>query len=309
LDLGFSPDGEWLALCGEDGSVGVWDLLALQPLVTGLRHAAKVNVCQFSPDGLRLATGANDHYARIWNLFKTTGDPPAWLPQLAAAVAGGGGEFSHSVGRLRQQPIQKLHAELISAPATNDWARWGRWFLSDRANRSVAPLADRDLDLVFSRRLDLGSVPERQIYHDLTEALWIRPTDGDLNSQMAIVIASSRFVDEPDRKATVEWLSRRGMDLKAAPFRAFWARACYLDLAGDYAGAAAAIEQGMAAGAENAYFWKWSAECLEKAGHIERGSFAWSRSVETAERCLIPAIAEGFRQAYADYLKRHSLNP
>jgi hypothetical protein len=125
---------------------------------------------------------------------------------------------------------------------------------------------------------------------------------------MAIVIASSRFVDESDRKATVEWLSRRGMDLKAAPFRAFWARACYLDLAGDYAGAAATIEQGMAAGSENAYFWKWSAECLEKAGRIELGSFAWSRSVETAERYLIPAIAEGFRQAYADYLKRHSLN-
>ena len=308
LDVGFSPDGEWLALCGEDGSVGVWDIPALQPLVTGLRHSAKVNVCQFSPDGLRLATGGGDRQARIWNLFKTTAAPPDWLPRLVAEVAGGGAEFSDIVGRSRQEPIQTLRSQLLSAPPTDDWTRWGRWFLSDRATRSVAPLDDRALDSVIRRRLDLGSVPERQVYDDLAEALWIRPLDGDLNAQMAILIASSRVVDETDRKATVDWLSRRGVALKATPFRAFWARACYLDLAGDYEGAVAAIEQGFAAGSENAFFWKWSAERLERAGRIERGAFALSKAVELAERYLLPSSAEGFRQAHAEYLKKHTLN-
>ena len=308
LDAGFSPDGDWLALCGEDGSVGVWDIPALQPLVTGLRHSAKVNACQFSPNGLRLATGGNDHYARVWDLFKAAGEPPGWLPELVEAVAGGGGEPLTGVGRLHQEPIQNFRSRLLSEPASDDWARWGRWFLSDRASRATGWLPDRTFELVLRKRLDVGSVPESPIYHDLIEALWIRPTDGDLNSQMAIVIASPRFPDEPDRVATVEWLSRRGLEFQATPFRGHWARACYLDLAGDYAGAAAAIEKAMAAGSENAYFWQWSAECLEKAGHFERGAFAFSKAVEFADKYLIPDRAQVFRQGQAKYLKIHGLS-
>lgn len=309
LDAAFSPNGQWLALGGEDGSVRVWDISASQPLLTGLRHSAKVNVCQFSPTGLRLATGSSDHYARIWDLATAAGTPPAWLSELIQAIAGGGTDPMEGERRVNQEPVQAFRFRLLSPPADDDWARWLHWFLSDRATRNISPLTTMSVDALRLLRLDLGNIPSQVCFEDLIESLWIRPNDGDFYAEAAIVLASPALANESDRLATVERLSRRGMELKAEKLRSLWARASYLDLAGDQAGAAAMVEQAMAAGSENAYFWLWSAKFFEKTGRLERGAFALSKAVEVGDR--LPwweGRRQELRQKHADYLSRHGLS-
>ena len=78
--LDISPNGERFATAGEDHKVRIWALRpvlheaaegdASQPrlLATREEHAAPVNACRFSPDGLRLATGSDEHLVMVHEL-------------------------------------------------------------------------------------------------------------------------------------------------------------------------------------------------------------------------------------------------
>jgi WD40 repeat protein/serine/threonine protein kinase len=74
-DLAFSLDGKRLAVAGPGdprdpssgpGEVKIWDLERGQELFTLRGHTHAVTCVAFSPDGQRLAAGANDHTVRIW---------------------------------------------------------------------------------------------------------------------------------------------------------------------------------------------------------------------------------------------------
>lgn len=308
LDAAFSPDGQWLALGCDDGNLTVWDIASSQPLLTNLRHPSQVNFCQFNPTGSRLATAGSDHYARIWDLATEAGPPPVWLSELVQFVAGGGAEPLAGAGRANHAPVQALRSRLLALPASDDWVRWLHWFLGDRAARKISPLADISVEASLPDRHELGNVSSPGSFEDLMESLWIWPQDGDLYSQTAIVLASPTFSHEPDRLATVEWLSRRGMELQPTLFRGLWGRASYLDLAGDPAGAAALLEQAITAGSDNAYFWLWSATFFEKTGRLERGAFALSKAIETTDRWRSEGESQKLRLMQADYLSRHGLS-
>lgn len=308
LDAAFSLDGQCLALGGEGGRLGIWDISTAQPLLTIAISSGRAYACAFRPDGRRLAIASGSNRAQVFDLIKSTGEPPGWLWELVNAVAGAGAEMPEGAGRAHQGSMQALRSRLLSLPVTDDWSRWAHWFLGDRAARLTTPLGSLRLADLLQRRLDLGSIPNPAVYKELVECLRIQPGDGDLFAQAAIVLASPALADEPDRLATVEQLSRRGMELPHTTFRALWARASYLVLAGDQESAVATIEEAMAAGSENAYFWIWSAALLERASRIERGEFALSKAIEVGARWLTEDELQGYRQMRADYLGRHGLS-
>jgi predicted TPR repeat methyltransferase len=98
------------------------------------------------------------------------------------------------------------------------------------------------------------------------------------------------------------------MELQPGRFRGLWARASYLDLAGDPDGAAAMLERAITTGPENAYFWLWSATFFEKTGRLERGAFALAQAVVAAERNWSEGGSQEVRRRQADYLRRHGLS-
>src|SRR5205823_2657024 len=76
-----SADGKAVALGRLDGKVDVWDAAASPPKLRWSipAHTSYVATAAFSPDGTRLATGGNDHWAHVWDL---TGKDPVAVHRL-----------------------------------------------------------------------------------------------------------------------------------------------------------------------------------------------------------------------------------
>ena len=64
----FSPDGELVLTCGDDGLAKVWNSRTGEQIGASLHHSGVVNGGAFSSDGRRIVTGSRDHSARIWDL-------------------------------------------------------------------------------------------------------------------------------------------------------------------------------------------------------------------------------------------------
>lgn len=126
----FSPDERWLATASADNSARIWDANSGFPVTEPFRHDQAVTTLAWLPDSRRLLTGSRDGKIRRWNL-PGVGPAPAWLPDLAEALAGkrsepGGGSVAVSVDRLddlRRQAAQ---------PGSDPDQRWLHWFLVRR---------------------------------------------------------------------------------------------------------------------------------------------------------------------------------
>jgi WD40 repeat protein len=85
LNLGFSPDGRWLAIVSSnsnDGSVSLWDLQGRKFLPKTLKQSFDaINDLRFSPKGNLLAMYSASNTAHLWNL---EGNKQAHLPHSAS---------------------------------------------------------------------------------------------------------------------------------------------------------------------------------------------------------------------------------
>jgi WD40 repeat protein len=157
--------GRVLATASMDKSARLWDAHTLQPLSDPLVHNSVVNCVRFSPDGLRLVTStARPTQVRIWDVptgqpltdwidpeepvsfisFATNGasivssdgwkwsfhpmigPAPAWLPELAEAIAG----VRYSANRLSEtvpeQALLTLQQQFSRTSEKNALVTWAK---------------------------------------------------------------------------------------------------------------------------------------------------------------------------------------
>ena len=107
-------------------------------------HAEIVHL-KFTRDDRRLLMAGADHQVRIWDLGPGPDDPiPAWLPELAEAIAGL--KLSGVVGQrsLQLEPVsiaqrRAVREQLRYLRDGTRWAQLPRWFYGDSEQRALSP--------------------------------------------------------------------------------------------------------------------------------------------------------------------------
>jgi hypothetical protein len=106
LNVGFSRDGQWMAVSNADGGAQLWKWPDPTSATWILPHGkGRIDALAFSPDGKWLATGSEDKSVRMWNLLDAD---PSRNPNSLKSGRG------YSIGLQSQQPV------------ACGWRPWGR---------------------------------------------------------------------------------------------------------------------------------------------------------------------------------------
>ena len=108
-----------------------------------LQHHAAIQRLQLSPDGRWLLASTVDSVVYLWELPRVEGASPPWLPDLAEAVAALRFGENRGLKNVSFDTLWSLQQRLRDVPGSDDYARWVRWFLADRATRSSSPHIER----------------------------------------------------------------------------------------------------------------------------------------------------------------------
>ena len=168
----FSPDGLWVVTSSYDKAARVWDALTGKPLTEPLRHESQVSNAEFSPDGLRVVTASDDKTARVWEVPFGPVPAPSWLPRLAEIVASSKVSGPAVLEPVANAEFLKLKEQLMQSAETNYYARWAKWFCSDRSTRTLSPLSSISVPEYIQRRI------EENTLESLQEAVSLAPTNG-----------------------------------------------------------------------------------------------------------------------------------
>jgi WD40 repeat protein len=133
----FSRDGNRVLTVTD--TARVWDSATAKPLNEPIENSFRA---RFNPSGTQIVTLSNNE-ARVWDIAPVRQALPEWVLRLADAVAG---EHLNDQGVFEPlndsaAVIKKIREQLRSQPADHDWLVWCRWFLADRATRTVSPFS------------------------------------------------------------------------------------------------------------------------------------------------------------------------
>jgi WD40 repeat protein len=153
--LSFTPDGEGVATCSNQGTVQIWQTRTGKPLGSPFSLGAPVLNARFSPDGriLYIATPAQ---IQAWDVPDGSPGDAETLARLAEAV---GGFRINDEGTL--VPVDDPFAELQKLRNPGGTSSLVRWFFADRATRTISPLSKVTVPEYIRSRLAKGTAEAR----------------------------------------------------------------------------------------------------------------------------------------------------
>ena len=192
----FSPDGQRRATVTDSGAVRLWDVATTQPLSLVLPHPGVKDVF-FTGDGRRLVAAADNSTIYFHDVPPHPQPAPAWLADLAEAVAQRRVDDAGETSRTGTPDVQTLRTSLAAAAGEDDYARWVRWFFADRATRTASAFSAVPISTALDQLTAIGTLSE------LEEARRRRPTDPKI---MTLLAQKYREKSEPAATAHADFL-------------------------------------------------------------------------------------------------------
>ncbi len=128
----FRSDGRQILTGDDAGNARLWDGTGGLPSSEWVRNGPSLKRTHFSPDGRWALSVAENGKVRVWPVLYAAAPAPAWLPELAEALAG---RRLRDDDTLEQVPAERwlaLNKSLAASTAEDFYSRWARWFLVER---------------------------------------------------------------------------------------------------------------------------------------------------------------------------------
>lgn len=208
----FSPDGKRILTVTERGVARLWDTETGLPLTENLNEPGTTGSyrppstsARFSPDGQRVVIPCADQTARIFDVPAMPGPAPAWIPQLAEAMAERRLDDEGVMHPVNWTNLLSVASFCQTNQAVDFYSRWGRWFFADRVERGIT--ASNPLTVGEHVRHEI----EENRLESLRDALRLMPTNGLALARMARLILNQSAAENPRRLGEAELLSRRAL--------------------------------------------------------------------------------------------------
>ena len=207
--LQFSPDATRFA-SATGVEVRVCDARTRLSLSEPMKHETTVRSAQLSEDGRWLLTVAGP-FVRLWELPNIPAtDSPAWLPELAEAIAGQRLDEQRNTAVVSATNYFLLKQRFAQGATGNAYERWAAWFFDDTPARKISPSAPLTTEEYISRRLEENTLDA------LHEAVRLSPTNALALAKLARLILSQPAAENPRRIGEADFLSRRAVQLAPA---------------------------------------------------------------------------------------------
>ncbi len=136
----FSSDGTRLAVCHEDGSVGVWDIATASPIGAGWRLRVRGRCVAFGRDGRSLSVVDGRGNLRTWRMPEPIDGPVESVVRYVQSRTDKHFESGRSITWLDPKERRRLHDEFAAAPLTADETE--EWGLHEASARDAEAVGD-----------------------------------------------------------------------------------------------------------------------------------------------------------------------
>jgi len=199
----FSPDGKWVLTSGSDRigeDIRFWDARTGMGLAGPIVFDDSVNDAQFSADGQRLVVSGWDGTARVLSTQTDLGADPAKLARAVRALSGveidADGQLHELSSGERAQARDELRA---AATGRTPFDNAIRWYFSDSATRTIAPLADQSVPAFIESAIAAAlSVNHDDEDHPRRARAWLDEAYRVDPGHPLILLALSAFEEHPE---------------------------------------------------------------------------------------------------------------
>jgi WD40 repeat protein len=299
VDAHFSPDGDRIVTASADGTARIWHVATRQPLAGPLRHEKPLRSADFSPDGRWVLTASEDRTARISRIMSTAGPPPNWLPTLAEATVGRRITEARTEQAVPSERFLQFREEMKGNDSPDCYRDWAHWFLADRAGRGMAPQAPLSLDEYAEQLIHAANRARYECLADMALVLRFQPTNGAAFGQVARLIDALSSDLGPRDQATMEWASRRAVELSPDDPIAWWGRATYLRRRGDDDAAREAMDRGFQIGFNDPCFDLDHTRCLLNVHESDQAVQAFKRAQFNVWNVHNPSYASSWVECWS----------
>ncbi len=136
--VAFSPDDRFLLTASMDGTARVWDTALGQAIGQPNRYGGAVGRAIYNPDATRVGVACADGRAYVFDLAPSV-PAPAWLPDLAEAVAGFRLTDRQLIETVSPDASLTIRDGVLANPGDASWAKFARWYFADEDDRAVSP--------------------------------------------------------------------------------------------------------------------------------------------------------------------------
>ena len=273
----FDPSGGRVVTTSKDHTARLWDAATALPLTEPFVHTNGVIWAEFSRDGRWLVTASYEGLARVWEVPPFAESVPTWLPDLAEAAGGKRFDGQNLSASVSLEELFRLKTRLSAEPATDSYARWGRWFFSDSAARSISPSSPITVPEYVQQRLRAGTE------EGLRAAARLAPANGVVYARLAMHLFNQTTNVSAGTLRDAEWYARHAVDVSPDEAETWLTRAKMLERDGKATEALDVMEEASSRLPEHPAVWNAQGILLQRTNRWDEAYRAFSKAIELTE--------------------------